>query len=153
MTLNGVTSNKINVALPVDAAPYLRVVRSGDVWSFAWSADGVAWTTAGSFTQGLDVTAVGPFAGGLSSPYLARVDYFENPPPRSPTRTARSPSRRTRAPVAQDDALSATAGTPLTFNVASLLWPTTATPTATRSVSSASPSRRTARWSTTATAR
>ena len=35
VTLNGTSFNKINVAIAGDAAPYLRVTKTGAVWSFA----------------------------------------------------------------------------------------------------------------------
>ncbi len=121
VTLNGVTSNKIHVVIPGGTAPYLRVTHTGSTWSFAWSTDGVSWTTAGSFNQALDVNFVGPFAGGLNSPYTARVDYFENTAaPILDEDGTISPPANT-APVAGDDALSATEGTPLTVAVAALL--------------------------------
>jgi hypothetical protein len=78
VTLDGVTSNKINLAIAGNAAPYLKVTHTGDTWSFAHSTDGASWKTAGSFVQKLDVNHVGPFAGGVNSPFTARVDYFEN---------------------------------------------------------------------------
>ena len=78
VTLDGATTNKINLTIAGDVAPYLKVIHRGDAWTFAWSADGEVWKTAGSFTQKLDVNAIGPFASGVDLPYTARVDYFEN---------------------------------------------------------------------------
>jgi regulation of enolase protein 1 (concanavalin A-like superfamily) len=81
-TAAGASTTRVNRAAPAGGAPYLRVARQGDTWTLATSADGGAWTTAGSFTLALDVTAVGPFAGNsnpstASTPaHTAVVDYL-----------------------------------------------------------------------------
>ncbi|HRW07547.1 MAG TPA: DUF1349 domain-containing protein [Caldilineaceae bacterium] len=61
------------------AAPmYLRVNRSGDLWTMARSGNGVDWTTSISFTHALPVAQVGIFAGnaGRNPAHTALVDYF-----------------------------------------------------------------------------
>ncbi|MFQ1701372.1 cadherin-like domain-containing protein [Loktanella agnita] len=79
ITVGGVSSPAFQVAIPGDVAPYLRVTRSGDLWSFSYSLDGAAWVSAGSFTHAMNVSSAGLFAGsvGSDSAFTAQVDYFE----------------------------------------------------------------------------
>ena len=76
VTLGGSSSWQISVAVPGNTAPYLRLTRTGNLWTFEYSQNGTTWTTAGSFTQALTVTAVGLFSGntGPAAGYTARVD-------------------------------------------------------------------------------
>lgn len=80
----GQMSTKINKGIVQTAGPlYLRVNRSGNLWTEAYSQDGVNWLTAGSFSQSLNVTALGPFAGnfgtaGTAPAHTALVDYVFN---------------------------------------------------------------------------
>ena len=81
VTVDGSSTTKINVGVPTESASYLRVERQGDLWTLDYSGDGASWTTAGSFSQALDVAEVGPFAGNagrLSPAFTAQVDYFFN---------------------------------------------------------------------------
>ena len=58
---------------------YLQVERIGDMWTVRYSTDGQAWSTAGSFTVPLALTAAGPFAANTGDPvpaHTAIVDYF-----------------------------------------------------------------------------
>ncbi|HYE36122.1 FG-GAP-like repeat-containing protein, partial [Methylocaldum sp.] len=89
VTINGVSKQVVNRVVAAAAASYLRVTRTGDVWTLKYSADGSTWTTTGEFTHVLNVTKVGPFAGstGTSPGYTAQVDYFFN----------------TAAPIANED--------------------------------------------------
>ncbi|MGQ4647525.1 Ig-like domain-containing protein [Lyngbya aestuarii] len=79
-TTNGSSQAKFSVQVVSGSAPYLRVNRQGDVWTLQYSADGVNWSAAGSFTQALTVSSVGTFAGnaGDSPAFTAQVDYFFN---------------------------------------------------------------------------
>ena len=128
VTLDGASSVRFNVALPVAAAPYLKVVRTGDTWSFAWSADGETFVTAGSFTQAIAVTAVGPFAGstGAAPGFVAKVDWFETAD--DPILAEDGESAPDLAPVAVDDALATAVDTPLTIDVAADLLANDADP-------------------------
>ena len=81
----GVMSTKVQQAVAGAAAPiWLRVARSGNQWTESYSLDGTNWTTAGTFSQSLTVTAVGPLVGnfslnGTSAPaFTSLVDYFFN---------------------------------------------------------------------------
>ncbi len=117
VTLDGVPTTKINVTISASAVPYLKVLRVGDVWTLSYSVDGTNWTTAGSFTQALNVTSVGPFAGstGGAQGYTAEVDYFfdaTNPPATEDGQTSNA------APIAADDSLTVVAGNPLIITVA-----------------------------------
>ncbi len=80
VTVDGVSSAQFDVVIPGGSAPYLRLTRTGDLWSFEYSTDGTNWTVAGSFTHALTVSAVGVLAGntGDATGYTAQVDYFEN---------------------------------------------------------------------------
>jgi hypothetical protein len=82
--VNGSPEPVINkVPLP-DTPGWLRVTRTGDNWSFSYSYNGSEWFAGGSFSQPLDVTSTGVFAGNQSSAgkeppeHLAIVDYFFN---------------------------------------------------------------------------
>ncbi len=76
--VNGAPTVLANVAVPVSSPVWLRVGRVGDVWSFDYSVDGVAWTSGSSFTHALAVSQAGVFAGntGRNAPaHTAVVDY------------------------------------------------------------------------------
>jgi regulation of enolase protein 1 (concanavalin A-like superfamily) len=79
-TVAGVSTLQLNVAIAGNLAPYIRVIRDGDLWTMEYSVDGTSWTTAGSFTHALTVSAVGVFAGntGGATGFTAQVDYFDN---------------------------------------------------------------------------
>jgi uncharacterized repeat protein (TIGR01451 family) len=59
---------------------WLRVQRSGNLWTQSWSSDGTTFHSIGSFTQALTVVDLGPFAGNYnanSAPaFAASIDYF-----------------------------------------------------------------------------
>src|SRR5882724_6546901 len=119
VTVAGSSSSRFSVAIAGNSAPYLRLTRTGNLWKFEYSQNNTTWTTAGSFTQALTVTAAGVFAGntGAATGYTARVDYFEN------TATPIVNEDGTLvpvnvAPVAGNDTLSTLVNTPLTINVA-----------------------------------
>lgn len=77
-------SVKVDKTIPLTAASlYLRVSRSGNLWTQAYSADGGNWVTAASFSQTLNVSALGPFVGnfgtGNNAPaHTALIDYVFN---------------------------------------------------------------------------
>ncbi len=59
---------------------YLRLTRSGDLWSLEYAYDGVNWQDAGSFTCAMTVNSVGLYAGNAGSTAPAHttlVDYFQ----------------------------------------------------------------------------
>ncbi len=103
------------------------MTRQGDLWTFAYSQDGQTWTTAGSFTQALNVTAAGVFAGntGNATGYTAQVDYveFSSDPILDEDGTFEYVNV---APVAEDDPFETLAGTPT--SPLSIFLPTTPTP-------------------------
>lgn len=76
----GSPSIKINTnALPLGASPsYLRVKQLGAQWTVEYSADGVSWSTVGTFWHILTPSAVGVYGGnaGSNPAFTARVDYF-----------------------------------------------------------------------------
>lgn len=83
-TVNGSSSSKINLTINPGDAAYLKVTRQGNSWTYAYSADGSAWTQAGSFVHAMAVDSVGPFAANHSQgvnnapAFTAKVDYFFN---------------------------------------------------------------------------
>ncbi|WP_415184803.1 cadherin-like domain-containing protein [Phaeovulum sp.] len=122
ITLDGVSSNAFKVAIPENIAPYLQLTRAGDQWTFAYSQDGVVWTTAGSFSYAMDVTSTGVFAGntGAATGFTAQVDYFENTAQPILDEDGIIPVINI-APEASNDALGTPTDTPLTFTAADLL--------------------------------
>jgi regulation of enolase protein 1 (concanavalin A-like superfamily) len=79
---NGSTSNKVNAVIPAIFPMWMRVERVGSQWTFRYSGDGAAWTTAGTFAHAITVSSVGVFAGneapaggGGAPPHEAIVDY------------------------------------------------------------------------------
>ena len=80
---NGTLSTKIYKNINLSAPMYLRVDRSGDVWTEFYSSDGTNWTAAGSFTYAMIVTAIGPFVSNYSTSgnapaFTSIIDYFFN---------------------------------------------------------------------------
>ena len=63
---------------------YLRLTRVGTTYTAYYSPDGVTWTEAGSFSDSLTTTYIGPFAGNgnttaADAPAItASFDWFEN---------------------------------------------------------------------------
>ncbi|MCB6180260.1 DUF1349 domain-containing protein, partial [Rhodobacter sp. Har01] len=79
VTVDGVSTQKFKVAIAGNVAPFLQMVRAGDVWTMKYSTDGTTWVTAGSFTHAMTVSATGVFASNSSNAngFTALVDYFE----------------------------------------------------------------------------
>jgi regulation of enolase protein 1 (concanavalin A-like superfamily) len=67
----------------------LRVARSGNTFTEAWSTDNTTWHNVGSFSQAMTVADMGPFAGNYGAnpaaapAFTVPIDLFvnENPPP------------------------------------------------------------------------
>jgi hypothetical protein len=63
---------------------WLQVQRAGSTWTLSYSTNGSSYTTAGSFSQNITVSALGPYAWnynstpGNSPAITAAVDYFYN---------------------------------------------------------------------------
>ncbi len=60
---------------------WIRLSRTGNTWTPAYSDDGVNFTTTASFNRTLNVTQVGPYAlnagdGGPAPEFVGLVDYF-----------------------------------------------------------------------------
>jgi regulation of enolase protein 1 (concanavalin A-like superfamily) len=72
------------------ASLWMRVQRAGNTWTQSWSGDGKTYNTVGSFTQTLNVSSVGPFAGNYNDTasaapgFACTVDYFNNITPAAP---------------------------------------------------------------------
>ena len=122
ITVDGNSTALINTPVPGNNAPYLRVSRSGDLWQFEYSTDGIEWVTAGSFTHHLNVATAGVFAGSTAQAngFVAQVDYFENTAaPLSSEDGVASPPNE--APSAVDDEFQTTTETALQIALADLL--------------------------------
>ncbi len=77
-TVAGTSVKKLDKSITGGSSVWLRVTRSGASWTLATSTNGTSWTTIGSFTQAINATAVGPFAGNAGNPvpaFTAKVDY------------------------------------------------------------------------------
>jgi regulation of enolase protein 1 (concanavalin A-like superfamily) len=79
----GEMSTKINSIISNSSQYYLRVMRTGDVWTQSYSYDGVNWVQAGKYSQVLTVNSVGPFVGNYDSAnnapaHTAVIDYIFN---------------------------------------------------------------------------
>ncbi len=86
VTEGGVSDGKVATAFSAGnaSAVYLRVARIGDLWTVAYSLDGLNWT-AESFSHQLTVNSTGVFASnqapnsGADAPAFVMVaDYFKN---------------------------------------------------------------------------
>jgi hypothetical protein len=74
------------ITVPTGATSlWLRVLKTGNNWTEAWSANGTDYNTVGSFAQVLAVADLGPFGGNYNPlaaaapAFTAKVDYFRNP--------------------------------------------------------------------------
>lgn len=69
------TSNLTNLLAPV----YIRVNRTGDTWTLSYSTNGSTFTTVGSFSQALDLSAagakIGPNLGNTNGTSFAYGDF------------------------------------------------------------------------------
>jgi hypothetical protein len=79
----GTATTRLNLTAGANgiAPQWMRIRRVGSQWTLLYSFNGSTWTTAGTFTFALAVSAIGPFAGntGTTIPaHAARIDYFFN---------------------------------------------------------------------------
>lgn len=84
-TVNNSTSQVFLITTPfADPPPYLRVNRTGNLFTFYSSVDGTNWTQRGTRTQALTITKIGlhcAYASGGSggvSTYTGRFEFFRN---------------------------------------------------------------------------
>ena len=95
-TTGGTPSKAYNT--PITIAPgstsfWMRVKRTGSIWTQSWSVDGTTYNTATPFSHALVVSSIGPAAGNDIDPnkdpapsFTGAVDYFFNTAsPISPT--------------------------------------------------------------------
>ena len=74
----GAPTARANVAVSVSSPVWLRVGRSGNVWTFEYSTNGSSWTSGASFSHTLTVSSAGVFAGNTGSnkpAHTAIIDY------------------------------------------------------------------------------
>jgi regulation of enolase protein 1 (concanavalin A-like superfamily) len=81
-------------ALGSSTPSYIRVTRSGNQWTLAYSFDGQSWDPQNPFSSDVSVSTVGAFVGnspkstGPAPAHVGVIDYFENTasplPPRFP---------------------------------------------------------------------
>jgi hypothetical protein len=91
--LGGIETVRRGGPVTVNGTPsslWLRVRKSGDTWTQAWSQDGSHWQVVGSFKQALTLADIGPFAGNYNDVpsaapvFTAAVNYFRNIPVPNP---------------------------------------------------------------------
>jgi regulation of enolase protein 1 (concanavalin A-like superfamily) len=78
---NGVYTTRYNQNIASGLPPYMRVKRTGDLWTISYSYNDSVWTQAGSFAYSMIVNRVGPFAGNsgaIPPSYTGLVDYVFN---------------------------------------------------------------------------
>jgi hypothetical protein len=92
VVLTAFTINSGNQTTQLNVAPfsgyavptYLRLQRVGTTYTAFWSADGVNWNQAGSFTDSLTVTGLAPYAWNYNATpsnapaITAKFDWFHN---------------------------------------------------------------------------
>ncbi|SIT16926.1 Regulation of enolase protein 1, concanavalin A-like superfamily [Roseivivax lentus] len=78
-TVEGSSSQLFRTVIPEGAAPYLRLDRTGDTFTFSYSTDGETWAVAGTATRSIVVTQTGVFGAsvGAADGFSAIVDYVE----------------------------------------------------------------------------
>jgi regulation of enolase protein 1 (concanavalin A-like superfamily) len=104
--VNGVATTRLDVAVPIGTTSFpdvhLRLRRQGSTFTVLWSADGQTWTSAGSFSHPMVVSAVGPWVGShsgngsTSQGMTAIIDHF--------TKRGGADRRRGREPPGQPGA-------------------------------------------------
>ncbi|MFN2117690.1 MAG: InlB B-repeat-containing protein [Candidatus Promineifilaceae bacterium] len=83
-TIGGVWQSEDSIPMDVSGASalYLRVSRSGDIWTPSYSLNGSDWQLMESFVQPLLVSKAGVFVGNepnnTAPGFTALVDYFKN---------------------------------------------------------------------------
>jgi len=120
ITTNGSPAAQISVIIPGGEAQYLRVDRTGDIWTYDYSLDGSTWVNAGSFTHGMSVTSAGVFAGNVQQAegFTAKVDYVEID--RDPIANEDDGFVPVNiAPIANDDDFDTLTNQPITLTIAS----------------------------------
>jgi regulation of enolase protein 1 (concanavalin A-like superfamily) len=86
----GAATSQQSATISATGSIWMRVQRNGDTWTQSWSPNGTTWTTVGSFTQGLTMTSIGPFAGNYNDTasatpgFTGKVAYFHNINPPAP---------------------------------------------------------------------
>ncbi|MGD1881866.1 MAG: cadherin-like domain-containing protein [Paracoccaceae bacterium] len=118
ITVNGSSSTAFRTAIAPTAGAQLRIERSGDDFTFAFSEDGETWTTAGTLTHVMTVSQAGVFAGstGASGGFTAQVDYVQ-----SDADLILTEDGITAPPEPEDDAFSVDLDTDLVLTEADLL--------------------------------
>jgi regulation of enolase protein 1 (concanavalin A-like superfamily) len=83
-SIDNIPTAWIDITVPDMAVQYMRVTRIGDMWTMAYSDNGVGWTVLPAFEVPLVVTSVGVFAANFSNSgsdaaaHTAIIDYFFN---------------------------------------------------------------------------
>lgn len=72
----GTATTRIFKSITISTPSFLRVVRTGSQWTVSYSSNGTNWTTGGTFTQALTVSAVGTHVGNSTAAHTAIVDWL-----------------------------------------------------------------------------
>ncbi len=116
--VNGKASRIKNVNLAGTGLGYLRVIRTGDSWTFQRSWNGTTWLAHGTFTIPFDLTQVGvvatSHASGTSPGFTAVVDYFESKTSGLPVETGPTISNVSVAKTSRNAVVTWTTDSPST---------------------------------------
>ena len=81
-TVAGVSTVKLNTAVAASSPVWLKLNRTGSVWTLSWSSNGATYSVAASFTQALTANRIGLFAanccGATAPAFTSKIDYFFN---------------------------------------------------------------------------
>jgi len=81
-SINNINTVQLNNAISPTWPIWLKVNRTGNVWTFSWSNNGSTFTSASTYSQSLVVSGIGLFAANCcatSAPlFTALIDYFFN---------------------------------------------------------------------------
>ena len=75
---SGGVNDEVYPSINSSASYWLRLSRQGNAWSCSASTDGTNYTVINQFTQALNITKLGPWAGNSGTAFTAKVDYFSN---------------------------------------------------------------------------
>lgn len=73
---DGTPTVRANAPIPNQSRLWMRVDRSGDTWTQAYSVDGENWNNVASFTRVLSLSEVSLYAGNADAAHTVAVDYI-----------------------------------------------------------------------------
>jgi regulation of enolase protein 1 (concanavalin A-like superfamily) len=70
--------NAVYTSIASSSSYWLRLSRSVNAWTCSVSNDGVQFLPKNQFSQALNITKIGPWAGNSGTAFTTQVDYFHN---------------------------------------------------------------------------